>query len=238
MKVERFRGGVADQIVLKRDPAAYPDFQIRNLAVNGEAWTGEGTAMRPRIDPAAKPNENALCAAVRLRYGAFDYYTGGDLPGSSEKPNVPASADMESAVAWVTGPVDVAVLNHHGNSDSTTPFFLSVIQPRVCIVQVWDAQHVSPTTLARLRSPVIAPGPRDIFMTNAGWEGRAEHIIRVFGEPAGRQHIEDLKNAITAQQGHIVVRVARGGGSYEVIVMTDADETRRVVSVHGPYPSR
>jgi hypothetical protein len=76
---------------------------------------------------------------------------------------------MESAIAWVTGPVDVAVLNHHGNPDSTTPYFLSVLRPRVCIAQVWDAQQVDPTVLARLRSDRITPGPRDIFMTNGGW---------------------------------------------------------------------
>jgi beta-lactamase superfamily II metal-dependent hydrolase len=238
MKVERFRGGVADQVVLRHEPQRYPNFEIRHLAVNGEAWTGDGTAMRRRIGAGEKPNENALCAAQRIRYGAFDYFTGGDLPGSSEKPDVPAARDMESALAWATGPVDVAILNHHGNADSTTPFFLSVLQPRVCIAQVWDAQHVGPVTLARLRSDKIAPGPRDIFMTNGGWEGRAEHIVRVFGEPAGRRHVEDLKTAIAAHQGHIVVRVAPGGRSYAVIVLTDADESLRVRSVHGPYASR
>lgn len=238
MTVERFRGGVADQIVLRHDPQRYLGFEVRHLAVNGEAWTGEGTAMRRRISTAEPPNENALCAALRVRYGAFDYYTGGDLPGAAEKPETPAARDMESAIAWVTGPVDVAVLNHHGNADSTSSFFLSVLQPRICIAQVWDAQHVAPKTLARLRSSVIAPGPRDIFMTNGGWEGRAEHIVRVFGEEVGRQHIEDLKTAITAHQGHLVVRVAPGGGSYEVIVLTDADESMRVRSVHGPYASR
>jgi beta-lactamase superfamily II metal-dependent hydrolase len=238
MKVERFKGGVMDQIVLRHDRSRYPDFEVRNLAVNGEVWTGEGSTMRRRIDAAGKPNENALCAAVRIRYGAFDYFSGGDLPGSSEKPEVPAARDMESAIAWITGPVDVAVLNHHGNADATTPFFLSVIQPRVCIAQVWDAQHVGPVTLARLRSPAVAPGPRDIFMTNGGWEGRAEHIVRVFGETAGRRHIEDLKTAIAAHQGHVIVRVAPGGRSYDVIVLTDADESRRIVSVHGPYTSR
>ena len=238
MKVERFRGGAADQIVLRREPQRYPEFEVRNLAVNGEVWTGEGTTMRRRIATTEKPNENALCAALRVRYGRFDYFTGGDLPGSAEKPDVPTARDIESAVAWVTGPVDVTVLNHHGNADSTTPFFLSVLQPRVTIAQVWDAQHVGPVTLARLRSEKIAPGPRDIFMTNGGWEGRAEHIVRVFGEPAGRQHIEDLKAVIAAHQGHIVVRVAPGGDSYAVIVLTDADESLRVRSLHGPYESR
>jgi beta-lactamase superfamily II metal-dependent hydrolase len=235
MKVERIRGGAADQIVLRHEPQRYPGFEVRNLAVNGEAWTGEGTTMRRRTDPGEK-NENALNAALRFRYGAFDYYSGGDLTGMLDKPDWPASRDMESAIAWLTGPVDVALLNHHGNSDSTGPFFVSVLQPRVCIAHVWDAQQVDPTVVGRLRSEKLGPGPRDIFMTNGGWEGRDEHIVRVFGEEAGRKHIEDLKNIV--QQGHIVVRVGPGGDSYDVIVLTDADETMRVTSLHGPYRSR
>jgi hypothetical protein len=134
-------------------------------------------------------------------------------------------------------PVDVLMLNHHGNSDATSPFFVSVLQPRVCVAQVWDAQQVDPIVLGRLRSELLAPGPRDIFMTNGEWEGRDEHVVRVFGEVAGRKHVEDLKT-IAARQGHVVVRVAPGGASYDVIVLTDADESMRVRSVHGPYASR
>lgn len=237
MKIERFRGGANDQIVLRYEAEKYATFEVRQLAVNGEVWTGEGTTMRRRLDPREPANENALCAALRVRYGAFDYYTGGDLPGPSEKPEVPSARDMESPVAWITGPVDVAVLNHHGNPDSTTAFFLSVLQPRVAIAQTWDAQQVDPKVLARLRADRIAPGPRDLFMTNSVWEGRAEHMLRVFGEEAGRKHVEDLKG-IAGRQGHVVVRVAPGGASYQVFVLTDTDESGRIVSVHGPYSSR
>lgn len=237
MKVERFKVGAADQIVLRRAPDRFSNFEVRNLAVNGDVWTGEGALMRQRVDALEKPNENACSAALRVRYGRFDYFTGGDLPGTSAQPDVPAWRDLESAIAWVTGPVDVAVLNHHGNADSSSAFFLSALQPRVCIAQVWDAQHVAPKALARLRSDRVYPGPRDIFMTNGRWEGRAEHIVRVFGETVGSQHIEDLKS-ITADQGHIVVRVAAGGDSYRIIVLDDTDEARRIRSLHGPYPSR
>lgn len=235
MKPERFRAGAADQILLRHDPARYRSFEVRNLAVNGEAWTGEGTQTRRRID-AAERNENALCAALRVRYGAFDYFGGGDLTGMADRPDWPASRDMESAIAWVTGPVDVMLLNHHGNTDATGEFFVSVLQPRVCIAHIWDAQQLTPAVLGRLRSVRLGPGPRDIFMTNGGWEGRADHIVRLFGEDVGRRHLEDLK-AVT-QQGHIIVRVAPGGDSYEVIVLRDDDESQRVRSVHGPYRSR
>jgi hypothetical protein len=236
MKVERFRGGT-DQFVLRSAPERYPSFEVRNLAVNGEAWTGEGATMRRRMIAVERGDENALCAAVRVRYGAFDYFTGGDLTGASERPESPVWRDMEAAIAWVTGPVDVAALNHHGNSDSTSPLFVSVLQPRVCIAQVWDAQQLTPKVLGRLRDEKIGPGPRDVFMTNGGWEGRAEHILRLFGEEVGRQHLEDLQTVV-ANQGHIIVRVAPGGDAFHVVVLTDTDESLRVRSVHGPYTSR
>jgi hypothetical protein len=236
MKVARFKAGAADQIRLRHAPERYRDFEVRNLAVNGEAWTGEGTAVRTRAGAEEKYDENTHSAALRLRYGRFKYYTGGDLPGSPADEG-PLARDMESAIAWVTGRVDVAVLNHHGNSDGSNAFFLSVLRPRVAIANVWAARQVDPETLARLRSERIYPGPRDIFATNGMWDGRADHIKQVFGEAAGLRHLEDLKS-LAADQGHIVVRVAAGGMSYRVFVLVDSDETMRIKSVHGPYTSQ
>jgi glyoxylase-like metal-dependent hydrolase (beta-lactamase superfamily II) len=236
MQVARFKAGAADQIVLLHAAQRYRDFEVRNLAVNGEAWTGEGTAVRARAGGNEKYDENTYSAALRLRYGRFDYYTGGDLPGSPAEAG-PLARDMESAIAWVTGPVDVAVLDHHGNSDGSNAFFLSVLRPRVSIANVWAARQVDPETLARLRSERIYPGPRDIFATNGMWDGRADHIKQVFGESAGLQHLENLKS-LAADQGHIVVRVAPGGMSYRVFVLVDSDETMRIKSIHGPYSSQ
>jgi hypothetical protein len=236
MKVERFRAGAADQIVLRHTATRFPGFEVRNLAVNGDVWTGEGTQVRPRFWAGVKPDENPCSAALRVRYGAFVYFTGGDMTGAAAG-DARAWRDIESPVAWVTGPVDVAILNHHGNSDGSTAFFLSVLQPRVAIAQVWASRQVDPDTWARLNSEQLYPGPRDVFSTNGMWDGRAEHIITTFGEEIGRRHLENLKK-LAASQGHIVVRVAPGGESYAVIVVDDSDESRRVKSLHGPYASR
>ena len=46
MIVERLQPGEADQIVLTREPEHYPGFEVRNLAANGEVWTGVGTTTR------------------------------------------------------------------------------------------------------------------------------------------------------------------------------------------------
>ncbi len=41
-KGERLVPGRNDQIVLLRDRGKYPEFQVRNIAANGEVWTGVG----------------------------------------------------------------------------------------------------------------------------------------------------------------------------------------------------
>jgi beta-lactamase superfamily II metal-dependent hydrolase len=238
MKVERIRAGAADQIVLRYEREQFPQFEVRNLAVNGEIWTGEGTEVRRRfpVDEQAK-KENASSTALRVRHGRFDYFTGGDMTGPSPDPASPEWPDVESAVAWVTGPVDVAVANHHGLPDATGAFFLSVLQPRVHIVQVWGTPHLNPNTLERMLSPKLYPGPRDVFATNGMWKDRTTDLVRVYGEALGRRHAEMLQKHTTAQ-GHIVVRVAPGGDRYRIFMLDDSDESMRIRSVHGPYESR
>lgn len=67
VKVERLVPGRKDQLVLKRAPARYPNFEIRNIAANGEIWTGVGTNTRQHFPPIATlqstehPNEN-MCS--------------------------------------------------------------------------------------------------------------------------------------------------------------------------------
>jgi hypothetical protein len=84
-RVERFRPGSNDQFALQHKSAGYPGFEIRNLIANGEVWTGKGEQTRKlfpelsTLKPAAYPAENPCFCAIRLSYGEFGYYTGGDL---------------------------------------------------------------------------------------------------------------------------------------------------------------
>ena len=87
MTVEQLKPGRNDQIVLRRAPERYANFEVRNIAANGEVWTGVGTTTRqhfPALADTAEedwPTENQCSMAIRVSYGAFDYYTGGDMPG-------------------------------------------------------------------------------------------------------------------------------------------------------------
>src|SRR5690349_7711112 len=144
---------------------------------------------------------------------------------------------MESAVAWVTGPVDAYALNHHGTDDSANAFFLSVLQPRIHILSTYASSQPSPGVMRRMLSERNYPGPRDIFMTNSDWPGRREHMVKLFGEGETAWLVPQIAK-VAANLGHILLRVDNGGARYHVITIDDRVPDGNVLSVHGPYASR
>lgn len=220
-RVARFRVGAADQLAL-------PGAEIRNLAANGEIWTGEGIETRrlfPSIDllPAADvPDENACSAAIRLRYGAFGYFAAGDLTSHSFDGALPWR-DVETPAAQAAGPVDVAVAAHHGMFDATGPEVVRALRPRAWIIQGWHAAHPSTDALERMLSPRLYPGPRDVFATGLS--------------PANALAHQWLTDRMAARGGHIVVRVATEGGNYRVVVTDNRDEADRVLSISDRWTS-
>lgn len=229
-RMSRFDAGRSDQIRLLRAPAEYPDFIVRNLFVNGQVWTGAGTATRSRFPdnwqalPAHdRPTENESSLGIRVSYGAFDFYTGGDIPGRA-RPGTSAWHDIETPVAEAVGAVEVAAPNHHGNRDSTNAFFVSTLQPRLWLLQVWSADHPGHDVLDRLYSTLLYPGERDVLATNIS--------------PANRIVIGPLLDRLASARGHIVIRVDRGGATYRALIVEDSDESMRLKAVLGPYRSR
>ena len=226
---ERLRPGRADQIVLVHAPAKYPDFEVRNVSSNGEVWTGQGTATSarfPGLEGIARddwPTENMCSNVIRLRYGKFDYFSGGDIPGRP-RPGYPEWHDVETPIARAVGAVDAAVLDHHGNRDSTNALFVATLRPRIWIIPVWSSDHPGHDVLDRMYSERLYPGPRDVFATNMI---EANKIV-----------IGPLLDRLASSQGHIVIRVAPGGASYRVLILDDSAETYRVQKVFGPFASQ
>lgn len=227
LRVERFVPGRNDQIVLVREADAYPQFELRNVGANGEIWTGTDTATEHRMPPLDTipreewPDENVFSISFRLTYGGFRYFSGGDIPGI--RPDSPAWYDMETPVAKVVGPVDAAILNHHGYVDTMNEFFVSTLSARIWTISVWDPHHPVPAVWERLQSEQLYPGPRSVFATDV--------------QPDTRVAIPDIAH-IASDQGHIVLRVAPGGGQYSVTIVDDRSESHNVTRVFGPYESR
>lgn len=227
-KGERLMPGRDHQIVLRHDRAKYPEFRVRSVAANGEVWSGQGTATTrlfpdlTTIPQSDWPTENMSSLAIKLSYGTFDYYTGGDIPGRP-RPGYPAWHDVETAVARAVGPVEAAVVNHHGNRDSTNAAFVSALRPRLWIIPVWSSDHPGHDVLDRMYSTRLYPGARDVFATN---------MIE-----ANRIVIGPLLDRLASSQGHIVIRVSPGGDQYRVFILDDTSETFRITRTFGPFLS-
>lgn len=217
--VERFRVGAADQLVL-------PGAEIRNLAANGEVWTGHGTETRrlfPAIDalPVADiPDENACSAAIRLRYGAFGYFAAGDLTSNSFDGTLPWR-DVETPAAQAAGRVDVAVAAHHGMFDATGADVVRALRPRAWVIPGWHVAHPSTDTLERMMSQRLYTGARDVFATGLSPANALAHTW--------------LTDRLAARGGHVIVRVAPGGASYRLVVTDNRDEADRVLSAWSPW---
>jgi len=220
---ERFIPGSQRQITLKRAPERYPDFDIRNLASNGDVWTGIGDQTRPHFPPLRElkpedyPSENKCALAIRLRYGGFSYFSGGDEDHEQKYGRWPWG-DIETTVARASGKVQVAVANHHGFKDACGAEWVRALQPKAFMINAWDSGHPTMIALDNMLSQELDPGPHLVFSTATKPE--ADITIRRMAEMA-------------SQNGHVIFRVPPGGKSFEVFVKDSSKPDGDVISRFG-----
>lgn len=220
------RAGALDQIHLV-EPKAFPQFHIRNIASSGLIWTGRGEETQQYIPLGAVKDcqfdENPFSNVIKLIYGEFSYYTGGDIPGIPDYTQ-PWWRDIETPVAAVVGRVSAMTLDHHGNRDSVNGNLLRALQPRVVVQQNWLSAQPGEEVVVRLASEQYYPGPRDVFATGMA--------------PETRVAIGPIMDRIyRSYHGHVVIRVAPGGATYDVFILNDTDAARKVIARFGPYRS-
>ena len=109
---EQFKVGSLNQIFMTHEPDKYAGlFAIRNLAANGEVWAGEEeeTVRYYDLNPeniTGRQNENTKSIAIRMDYGPFSYYAGGDVTGRL-KNEEGEYVNVEAKVGEACGEVDV-----------------------------------------------------------------------------------------------------------------------------------
>ena len=113
--------------------------------------------------------------------------------------------------------------NHHGSWDANSIPFLAALQPRVIVIATRADGHPAVNAYKRMTSDAVWPGQRDIFITHLS-DATAKTTYGV--------------SAAASTQGHVVIRVEKGGARYRVFVLDDADETMKIKAVFGPYASR
>ncbi|MDR1631793.1 MAG: MBL fold metallo-hydrolase [Dysgonamonadaceae bacterium] len=225
--IEQFVAGRNDQIVLKQNASAYPGFKIQNLAVNGKVWAGSGTGVKNTFPELAEwlalgssgPAENICSIAFRLTYGKFKYFAGGDLQYNGK--STYAWKDIETPVAQVTGEVDVMKANHHSTSNCNGEVFLQKLNPRTILIHTWRDVQPNLDTIKRMLALPISP---QIFASNM--------------TDANKERLKTVISEFKSMQGHTVVRVQPGGGSYSVYTLDDSDQLYNVKKIFGPYGSK
>lgn len=228
VKVEALKVGSKSQIHLLKNQSKYPSFSIRNIKSNGTIWTGVDNKTTEYFTAGDMTsfykggyNENPLSLALKLSYGSFDYFTGGDNTGLQGY-GLPKWFDVETPMAKVVEQVEVTTLNHHGNRDATNAFFVKTLNPNVVIQQLWCSDHPGQEVYQRLIHHDEETMERDIFSTNMHLE-----TLVTYG-PWFRDNYKSL-------QGHIVVRVAHNGATFMVYVLDEA--TLNIKKYYGPYQS-
>lgn len=224
LHTEGFVVGSNEQIRLLHAPQSYPTFEIRNIAGNGKLWTGSGTTTKEVVPAGVAENqmlnENRCSCCVRITYGKFDYFSGGDILGMQSSP---AWFDLETPVGEVVGEVDVALCNHHGFSDAMNESFIRATRPQAFVIPVWDYYHPQPETLARMLDTRLYTDQRLIF--SAG----LVHSNRIRLGDNGKR---------IQPAGHVVTRVYEGGEEFQIFVLNDRDEDYEIIYKSARMTSR
>ena len=226
---EKLAIGHTDQIVLKHTPSKYQNFSVRGIAAGGDIWTGSGTSVNTTYVPSAAEclanidewdiNENIFSCVFTLKYGKFDWFSGGDIQYNGY--GTYSWKDIEKPISKVVGKVEAMKANHHSTSNTNSTALLKALKPDCYVIGVWTKNQPNPATIKRVytASPSV-----NIFATNM-----AESIVASL-----KSNGIDPAN-FCATSGHVVLRVLPGGEQYYVYVLDDSDFEYRVKSVFGPF---
>ncbi len=225
-QVEAFLLGSTTQFNLNKSSKNYPNFSIRNLFSNGMVWNPRNQRVDTLYYQANQTNqsswnENTMSCGIRLDYGPFSYYTGGDLSGAfldADKKTV----DIEAYAAMMCGPVEVSKANHHAYLDAMSAGFVRAIQSKFFIIPVWDQEHIQPEVMSRMLTNSPSDKDTKLLFTHFPESKKQMPAIKPF-----------LKDVLA--DGHIIVKVADQGRSYTIYALDATRPDHRIKAVYGPF---
>lgn len=116
------------------------------------------------VDPTTSAQEeNSRSIALKLVYGQFSMWLGGDLTGGGN-----STSDVEDPATLACGDVDVYKLNHHGSNTSTSTDLVTRLAPELAVVSCGVGNsygHPSSTIVNRLNQAAAA---RMLLSTTTG----------------------------------------------------------------------
>lgn len=221
--------GHTDQIVMKHDPSKYSTFSIRTIASGGDIWTGTGTDVNSTYVPSAADcsanhsawniNENIFSNVFMVKYGNFDFFSGGDIQYSGRSSQ--SWKDIELPISQVVKKVEGMKACHHSTANTNSDNLLNKLKPDFYIAGVWRAVQPNPETLQR------------VYNANAS--------VRIFTTNLADSNVETLKGKgidpakFASTGGHVVVRVLPEGKKYYIFVLNDNNMEYKVKAKYGPF---
>ena len=130
-----------------------------------------------------------------------------------------AFTDIEDLLAPECPEVDVANANHHGHH-SMTDALVKALRARVVLAGVWHQEHMNRPTMRRLAKAtwpcLYAPG---LFPAKRRQKDAAEPWLKDVAP-------ESFTGA------HAVIDVASDGKTYRLMMVSAADESRRILGAY------
>ena len=211
LKATRFELGAVNQFAMRYNAEAYPNLTIENICSNGYVWDN-GKAVDVYENNRENIRENAASCGFVIRYGAFDFFTAGDIGDYY---------DLEYRVALAAGDVDAAKANHHLSPHSNCQKAMEVLKPEVLVATSFYHREIQPD---QSKFGWITDGGCRLYCTSV-----SEKLLEAQPE---------VYSLCSATSGHNVIRVAPNGDSYTVYTLDDSDSEYRVTKIDGPFTSK
>ncbi len=148
------------------------------VAVNGNGMFEKLMQDKPDDLSIYPASENDYSVALKLTYGEFELFTGGDLTGATVhkdyRGNREGYHDVESSIAGPVGDVEVYRVNHHGSQYSSNGCFIKVLRPEVSVFSSGANNYGHPHK--KVYDPLMDIGR--VYITGGSDDKVRDHVLR------------------------------------------------------------